>query len=90
MEKEYISLFDFFNHPAGSGVSLEIYKLAQHKNVEIRKRFIETKKYKGNVNVYPKDFLVDNFQHLIENNTILNYKFIPEYSGDHSEMDLPF
>jgi hypothetical protein len=55
---EYVSLFEYFEKkPAGKKLGGEVYIKAMDCGVRTELRSVDTIKYKGNVNLYPKAFL---------------------------------
>ena len=55
-----LSLYDYLNKPAGAVLGKQVYEQAKREKVEVKTRPIETKTYKGEVMLYPKEFL-DNY-----------------------------
>tara|TARA_B100000287_G_C20262987_1_gene634786 strand:- start:91 stop:318 length:228 start_codon:yes stop_codon:yes gene_type:complete len=52
-----ISLFDYLGRKAGPELGLEVATAAAKAGVLTETRYVITKTYKGNVNLYPKAFL---------------------------------
>lgn len=73
-----MSLFDYLGKPAGDILGLQVSKEADKQHIPSVMRYVETKTYKGNVNLYPKSFLDSYFN----NQSIMsNFEF---------ESDFPF
>ena len=56
-----MSLFDYLHRAAGDQLGLEVAKAAAVERIQVTTRYVETKTYKGNVNLYPKSFLDSYF-----------------------------
>tara|TARA_Y100001973_G_scaffold17657_1_gene25723 strand:- start:1020 stop:1247 length:228 start_codon:yes stop_codon:yes gene_type:complete len=54
---EKISLFDYLGRKAGQELGLSVATAAGKAGVVTETRYVVTKTYKGNVNLYPKAFL---------------------------------
>ena len=52
-----LSLYDYLGRAAGSELGLAITNIASKENIPVSSRVIENKAYKGEVNLYPKEFL---------------------------------
>lgn len=77
---KYVSLFDFLGYPAGSELGKRVAESAKNSNIIVNTRFVQTKKYTGQILLYPESFLVDYF-----NNTSLERKV-----SDSQDNTLPF
>lgn len=60
---EMLSLFDYLGKPAGQELGGEVVKAAMaHSNyIPIKRRYVSTKFYNGEVNLFPKEFLNEYF-----------------------------
>ena len=52
-----ISLYDYLGRKAGQELGLSVATAAGKAGVTTETRYVETKTYKGDVNLYPKAFL---------------------------------
>jgi hypothetical protein len=52
-----MSLYDYLGRAAGSNLGNRVYKQAKEQGVSVQTRLISTKNYKGQVLLYPKEFL---------------------------------
>jgi hypothetical protein len=75
---EMLSLFDYLGKPAGKELGGEVVKAAMnHSNyIPIKRRYITTKFYDGEVNLFPREFLNEYFNKLS--------------TSDNSDSNLPF
>ena len=64
-ETGFLSLYEFLKRPAGPDVGKQVAKLAMQHNEPIKRRQVDTPKYKGDVLLYRKNWLYDNFRHLL-------------------------
>lgn len=60
-QNQIMSLFDYLHRAAGDQLGLEVAKAATAQRIPVTTRYVETKTYKGNVNLYPKSFLDSYF-----------------------------
>jgi len=60
---EMLSLFDYLGKPAGQELGGEVVKAAMaHSNyIPIKRRYVSTKFYNGEVNLFPREFLNEYF-----------------------------
>jgi len=60
---EMLSLFDYLGKPAGKELGGEVVKAAMaHSNyIPIKRRYVTTKFYDGEVNLFPREFLNEYF-----------------------------
>ena len=54
---EYISLFEYLGKAAGRELGTQIRKTAMVHGVQVDKRIVNNRNYKGNVTLYPKAWL---------------------------------
>jgi hypothetical protein len=63
MEIKMMSLFDYLGRPAGGELGKQVYTTAHQLKVPVETRRVETKKYTGDVMLYPETFLKEYFEH---------------------------
>jgi hypothetical protein len=63
MEKktEFLSLFDYLGRAAGGELGKAVYDKAKVAKQPVQTRTVETKKYKGEVLLYTREFLNEYF-----------------------------
>lgn len=66
-----LSLYDYLKKPAGSDLGLFIATIALKEKTNVYVKTINNKKYQGEVNMYPKEFLDNVFMRY--KNTIQKY-----------------
>jgi len=66
---EKISLFDYLGRKAGQELGLSVATAAGKAGVPTETRYVETRTYKGDVNLYPKAFLDLYFKGSINEST---------------------
>lgn len=60
-ESEMLSLFDYLGYPAGTKLGAQVYKEAKYQKIPVKVRSVSTKKYTGEIMLYPKPFLEEYF-----------------------------
>jgi hypothetical protein len=56
-----VSLYDYLKRPAGGILGREVYKQAKKENIKVQTRTVNTRTYKGQIILYPKEFLDSYF-----------------------------
>ena len=71
---EMLSLFDYLGKPSGKELGGEVVKAAMaHSNyIPIKRRYVSTKFYNGEVNLFPKEFLNEYFNKSTSSTTTNN------------------
>lgn len=59
--QEYMSLFDYLGHPAGTALGTQVYEAAKRCKEKTDTRIVSTKTYNGKVLLYRKAFLQEYF-----------------------------
>ena len=54
---EMVSLFDYLGHAAGSELGKQVAAVAAKVGVQTSTRHVSNKKYKGEIMLYPQEFL---------------------------------
>ena len=80
---EFISPYELTGTVCGKELGGFIYKKAINSNIALEQQQVETKNYKGKVNVYPKHWLSENFLKF-------KYEFQNIKISHSSDDDLPF
>ena len=57
--EDYLSLYDYLGHAAGGELGQKIAFEAAKKNINIKTKSIENPGYKGKIQMYPEDFLLE-------------------------------
>ena len=60
--EEYMSLYDYLGHAAGSALGEEVAKKATKQKIKLGTREISNPSYKGIVYLYPESFLKEYFK----------------------------
>lgn len=60
MEK-MMSLYDYLGHAAGPELGRQVAKAASRAQIPIETRYVSNPRYKGDVILYPKQFLIEYF-----------------------------
>ena len=56
-QTEYKSLFDYLGHAAGSDLGKQVAAAASAEKVRISAKYVQNSKYKGEILMYPIDWL---------------------------------
>ena len=56
------SLYDYLGKPAGAELGLKVATLAGVQKIKVETRLVDTKTYKGEINLYPTEFLDSIFK----------------------------
>lgn len=67
---EWVSLYDYLGRPAGSELGEKVYKVAKSLAIPTQTRHVTTRKYTGDVILYPKSFVDLYFQVYAEGKVI--------------------
>lgn len=59
--KEMLSLYDYLKKAAGAELGREVAKAAKDEGIRIDARYVTTKSYKGDILLYPKQWLDEYF-----------------------------
>ena len=59
---EYLSLYDYLGHAAGSDLGKEVAAAATQAGIRLETREVDNPKYTGTILLYPKDFLEAYFR----------------------------
>jgi hypothetical protein len=59
---EMLSLYDYLGKPAGSDLGKQVADAAAAEKIRIDIKYVSNPKYKGNILMYPKDWLDKYFQ----------------------------
>jgi hypothetical protein len=59
--QEYVSLFDYLGHPAGTALGTQVYEAAKRCKEKTDTRIVSTRTYNGKVLLYRKAFLQEYF-----------------------------
>lgn len=54
---EYLSLYDYLGHAAGSDLGKEVAAAATEAGIRLETREVDNPKYTGTILLYPKNFL---------------------------------
>jgi hypothetical protein len=54
---EYLSLYDYLGHAAGSDLGKEVAAAATQAGIRLETREVDNPKYTGTILLYPKNFL---------------------------------
>ena len=58
---EYLSLFEYLNHAAGSELGKKVNKASMRMGIKHKIKHVDNPKYKGKIMMYPKSFLDSYF-----------------------------
>jgi hypothetical protein len=58
----YKSLYEYLGHAAGGELGQKVAYEAAKNNIKIQTKEIENPIYKGTIQMYPNDFLIDYFK----------------------------
>lgn len=86
---EYLSLYDYLGHAAGSDLGKEVAAAATQAGIRLETREVDNPKYTGTILLYPKDFLEAYFR---EPDSI-HMEDLPgghDWMGNLEDDDLPF
>ena len=61
MENEMMSLYDYLGYAAGGELGKQVAYAAAKAGVQHGTRYVTNTRYKGEVMLYPKNFLVEYF-----------------------------
>ena len=61
MEDKMMSLYDYLGYAAGGQLGQQVYKAAAQLKVPVETRYVSNTRYRGEVMLYPKSFLVEYF-----------------------------
>ena len=87
---EYLSLYDYLGHAAGSDLGKEVAAAATQAGIRLETREIDNPKYTGTILLYPKNFLDFYFRepasYQIEDDLPQGH----DWTGNLSDDELPF
>ena len=86
---EYLSLYDYLGHAAGSDLGKEVATAAMEAGIRLETREIDNPKYTGIVYLYPKNFLDFYFREPAS----YQIEDLPQghdWTGNLSDDELPF
>jgi len=63
---EMMSLYDFLGKAAGADLGKEVATKAAKEKIKFKTKYISNPYYKGEVMMYPKNFLIKYFQEGVE------------------------
>ena len=88
---EYLSLYDYLGHAAGSDLGKEVAAAATQAGIRLETREVDNPKYTGTILLYPKNFLDFYFREPATNNMgdELPFDFEPTLR-DIQDDELPF
>jgi hypothetical protein len=55
--EQMISLFDYLGRAAGSALGKQVALVAKAEKIPVAKKYVENSKYRGEIFMYPKDWL---------------------------------
>lgn len=61
MTTKMLSLYDFLGRAAGGALGKEVAETAKQRNIKLETRYVQNKKYSGEVLLYPESFLKEYF-----------------------------
>jgi hypothetical protein len=59
-KNKMLSLYDYLKKPAGAVLGKQVYEQAKKDNIKVQTRIVDARTYKGQIILYPKEFL-DNY-----------------------------
>jgi hypothetical protein len=87
---EYLSLYDYLGHAAGSDLGKEVAAAATQAGIRLETREVDNPKYTGTILLYPKNFLDFYFRepasYQIEDDLPQGH----DWTGNLSDDELPF
>jgi hypothetical protein len=86
---EYLSLYDYLGHAAGSDLGKEVAAAATQAGIRLETREVSTPNYTGIVYLYPKNFL-DFYFREPETYQIEDLPQGHDWTGNLEDDELPF
>jgi hypothetical protein len=87
---EYLSLYDYLGHAAGSDLGKEVAAAATQAGIRLETREVDNPKYTGTILLYPKNFLDFYFRepasYQIEDDLPQGH----DWTGNLEDDELPF